>query len=165
LVGDAPAVLRRLPSASIDCVVTSPPYHLLRHYGGGSEELGTETHVDDYVARLVAVMDEIAHVLKPTGSVWLNLGDSYSRHARFGAPPKSLLLAPERLLLALSRQGWIVRNKVIWAKTAGLPASVTDRLTCQWEPLYLLVRSPHYHFDLDAGSHTAATDHRQRAAP
>ncbi|MDQ1438340.1 MAG: hypothetical protein QOK43_1969 [Acidimicrobiaceae bacterium] len=149
LVGDAVDRLRQLPSSSVDCVITSPPYHLLRRYGGGPQEIGTDEHVDRYVARLVAVMDEIARVLTPSGSVWLNLGDSYSRHARFGAPPKSLLLAPERLLLALSRRGWIVRNKVVWAKTSAMPASVADRLTCTWEPLYFLVRSRHYYFDLN----------------
>lgn len=150
IVGDALTQLRRLPPSSVDCVITSPPYHLLRRYGGGEAEVGTEQHVDAYVARLVAVMDEIARVLKPGGGVWLNLGDSYSRHPRFGAPAKSLLLAPERLLLALSGRGWIVRNKVVWAKTSAMPASVTDRLACKWEPLYFLVRSPRYYFDLDA---------------
>jgi DNA modification methylase len=149
LVGDAVTQLKRLPPACIDCVVTSPPYHLLRRYGGGPNEIGTETHVDDYVARLLDVMDELARVLKPTGSLWLNIGDSYSRHLRYGTPAKSLLLAPERLLLALSERGWIVRSKVVWAKTSAMPASVTDRLACKWEPLYLLVRSPHYYFDLD----------------
>ncbi len=89
-------------------------------------------------------------MLKPAGSLWLNLGDSFSRHAKYGAPPKGLLCAPERLLLALAEDGWIVRNKVIWAKPNPLPTSITDRLTLTYEVVYLLVRSPRYFFDLDA---------------
>ena len=99
---------------------------------------------------VAAVCDELARVLRPTGCLWLNLGDSYSRNPRFGAPPKSLLLGPERLMLALSERGWLVRNKVVWAKPNPMPASVTDRLNTTWEPMFLLVRSPHYYFHLDA---------------
>ena len=113
-------------------------------------QLGAEATVADYVANLVAVSDELARVLKPTGSLWLNLGDSFSRHAKYGAPPKGLLLAPERVLLALADRGWIVRSKVVWAKPNPMPASVTDRLTSTWEPIYFLVRSRGYFFDLDA---------------
>lgn len=149
LVGDAATVLATLPSQSIDCVVTSPPYFLLRNYAV-ADQLGQERTVDAYVSDLVAVMDEVARLLKPTGSLWLNLGDSYSRHGRYGAAAKSLLLAPERVLLELAARGWLVRNKVIWAKPNPMPASVRDRLTCTWEPLYLLVRSPRYFFDLNA---------------
>lgn len=149
LAGDATAVLRSLPAACINCVVTSPPYYLLRNYDVDGQ-LGIEPSVDGWVDRLVAVCDELARVLKPTGALWLNLGDSYSRHVRYGAPPKGLLLGPERLLLRLAARGWVVRNKLVWAKPNPLPASVADRLTCSWEPLYLLVRSRHYFFDLDA---------------
>ena len=150
LVGDAVEQLRRLPEHSVDTIVTSPPYHLLRRYGGGQGEIGTETHIEEYVDQIVAVCDELAGVLKPSGSLWLNLGDSFSRHRRYGATPKSMLLAPERILLALAARGWIVRSKVIWAKTNHLPSSVRDRLTLSWEPLYFLTRSPQYYFDLDA---------------
>jgi site-specific DNA-methyltransferase (adenine-specific) len=149
LVGDALDHLHRLPASSVDCVITSPPYFALRNYQVAGQ-IGLEASVHDWVAHLVAVVDEIARVLKPEGSLWLNLGDSYSRHDRFGAPPKSFLLAPERLLLALAERGWIVRNKVVWAKPNPMPASVTDRLTASWEPMYFLVRSRRYFFDLDA---------------
>jgi DNA modification methylase len=89
-------------------------------------------------------------VLKPTGSMWLNVGDTYSKHTRDGASPKSLLLAPERLALAMIERGWTVRNKVIWAKTNPMPTSVSDRLACGWETLYFATRSRGYYFDLDA---------------
>jgi DNA modification methylase len=150
LVGDAVTRLRELPDSCVDALITSPPYHLLRRYGGGDQEIGTEPTVQEYVERIVGVCDELARVLKPTGVLWLNLGDSFSRHAKYGAPSKSMLLAPERILLTLAERGWIVRNKVVWHKPNHLPASVRDRLALSWEPLYLLTRSPRYFFDLDA---------------
>jgi len=149
IIGDALETLHRLPGLLVDCVITSPPYFLLRNYDVNGQ-IGAEASVDDYVASVVTVGDEIERVLKEGGAFWLNLGDSYSRHDRYGAPPKSLLLAPERILMALASRGWIVRNKVVWAKPNPMPASVGDRLTCSWEPLYLLVKSRHYFFDLDA---------------
>jgi site-specific DNA-methyltransferase (adenine-specific) len=112
-------------------------------------QLGMEPTVAEWVDNLVAVLDEIARVLKDTGSIWLNVGDSYSRHVRFGAPPKGLLLAPERLLVALADRGWRVRNKVAWCKPNGRPSPVKDRLTASWEPVYLLTRSRSPFFDLD----------------
>jgi DNA modification methylase len=149
LQGDALTRLRELPSASVDCVITSPPYYQLRDYGVNGQ-LGLEDTVDQWVDHLRAVCAEVARVLRPTGSYWLNLGDSYSRHPRYGARPKSFLLGPERLALALVHDGWIVRNKVIWAKTNPMPNSVRDRLTATHEVLYFLVRSQRYTFNLDA---------------
>jgi site-specific DNA-methyltransferase (adenine-specific) len=149
LIGDARDQLAQLASSSVDCVVSSPPYFQLRNYQVQGQ-LGMEPTVAGWVAGLRQVFREVARVLTPTGGLWLNLGDSFSRHPRYGAPTKSLLLAPERLLLALAQDGWIVRNKVIWAKTNPLPSSVTDRLTLTYEPVYFLVRQPRYFFDLDA---------------
>lgn len=149
LVGDALGVLHTLPSACVDTVLTSPAYFRLRNYEVDGQ-LGMEPSVTEWVDHLIEVCDELARVLKPTGSLWLNLGDSYSRHEQFGAAPKSLLLGPERLLVELSRRGWIVRNKVVWSKPNPMPASVRDRLNTTWEPIFLLVRSPGYFFDLDA---------------
>ena len=149
LIGDAAEQLAGLPAASVDTVVTSPPYFRLRDYGVRGQ-LGMEPTVHAWVANLRQVFAEVARVLVPTGSVFLNLGDSFSRHPKYGAQEKSLLLAPERLLLALSQDGWIVRNKLIWAKTNPLPSSVTDRFTLTYEPIYFLVRQKSYFFDLDA---------------
>ncbi|MGH3264015.1 MAG: DNA-methyltransferase, partial [Trebonia sp.] len=149
LTGDARRQLARLPGGSVDAIITSPPYYQLRDYAV-TGQLGLEATVEEWVSNLRAVMAEAARVLKPTGSVWLNLGDSYSRHVRFGAPAKSLLLGPERLALALIADGWTIRNKVTWAKTRTMPASVADRLSCTWEVVYFLTRSRAYHFDLDA---------------
>jgi DNA modification methylase len=149
LAGDVTDRLAELPAASVDCVITSPPYFQLRDYGV-TGQLGLEATVDDWVLSLRAVCRELARLLKPAGSLWLNLGDSFSRHPRYGAPPKGLLLAPERLLIALAADGWIVRNKVIWAKSNPMPTSVSDRLTLTYEVVYFLVRSRRYFFDLNA---------------
>ncbi|RYB88265.1 site-specific DNA-methyltransferase [Nocardioides glacieisoli] len=146
--GDALTVLQALPDQSIDTIVTSPPYFRLRDYGVNGQ-LGLEPHVDDWVMPLRDVLRECARVLVPTGTVWLNVGDSYSTHGREGAARKSLLLGPERLALALIGDGWIIRNKIIWAKTNTVPTSVRDRLATKHEVIYLLTRSAQYFFDLD----------------
>lgn len=159
LIGDVRQRLAEIPEASIDCSITSPPYFQLRDYGINGQ-IGLEQTVDGWVDELRLVMGGLARVLKPTGSLWLNLGDTYSRHAKFGAPPKSLLLAPERLLLALADDGWIVRNKVIWAKTNPMPHSVADRLSGSYDVVYFLTREPSYFFDLDA----IRVPHRSQAA-
>jgi site-specific DNA-methyltransferase (adenine-specific) len=149
LLGDAAERLRELPDKCIDCCVTSPPYYALRDYFVPGQ-IGLEATVNGWVTDLQAVTAEVARVLKPGGSLWLNLGDSFSRHPKFGAPAKGLLAAPERLLLALMADGWIVRGKVIWSKPNPLPNSVADRLNLTYEVVYFLVRSPRYYFDLDA---------------
>jgi site-specific DNA-methyltransferase (adenine-specific) len=163
LRGDALTRLRELPTDSVDCAITSPPYHLLRRYGAGALEIGTEQHVDDYVDRLVEVCDEIGRVLAPHGGLWLNLGDSFSRGSRYGMAAKGMLLAPERLLLKLAQRGWIVRNKAVWAKANPMPHSVADRLTVTWEPFFFLVRSPRYYFDLDGIREPHRTNRRPAA--
>ena len=160
LTGDAVDQLRQLPTTSIDCVVTSPPYYMLRDYGAPGQ-IGLEDDVDSWVAHLRLVFAKLVRVLKENGSAWLNLGDSFSRHAKFGAPPKGLLCAPERLLLALAADGWLVRNKVIWAKPNPMPSSVADRLSLTYEVMYFLTRSPRYYFDLDA----IREPHRSRRSP
>jgi DNA modification methylase len=149
LVGDIRERLVEIPKQSVDCVITSPPYFQLRDYGVKGQ-LGLEPSVEGWVDELRLALGGLVRVLKPAGSLWLNLGDTYSRHARYGAPPKGLLLAPERLLLALADDGWIVRNKVIWAKTNPMPHAVADRLSNAYDDVYFLVRSAHYFFDLDA---------------
>lgn len=149
LAGDARQRLRELLAESVDCVITSPPYFRLRDYAAPGQ-LGRERSVGEWVEELRGVFRQLARVLKPEGSVWLNVGDGYSRHRAWGAPPKGLLAAPERLLLALMADGWRCRNKVIWAKPNPLPQSATDRLSATYEVVYLLVRGRSYYFDLDA---------------
>ena len=163
LVGDALGRLRQLPDSSVDAVVTSPPYFRLRDYDA-PEQIGLEGHVDEWVDRLEAISSEVRRVLVPTGTYWLNLGDTYAAHSAQGAARKSLMMAPERLALALQRSGWIVRNKIVWAKPNPMPVSVRDRLACTYEVVYVLAKQPTYFFDLDAirvpHRSTPSTGHR-----
>ncbi|MFV3114240.1 DNA-methyltransferase [Gordonia amicalis] len=147
--GDALNALRSLPDESVDCVVTSPPYFRLRDYDADGQ-IGLEPHVDEWVEQLAQISREIGTVLVPTGTYWLNLGDTYASHPSQGAQRKSLLMAPERLALRLQQDGWIIRNKIVWAKPNPVPTSVTDRLNCTYEVIYVLARQPRYFFDLDA---------------
>jgi site-specific DNA-methyltransferase (adenine-specific) len=149
LIGDALERLHELPAGSIDCVITSPPYFGLRDYGVPGQ-LGQEPDVEEWAANLRAVCRELHRVLAPYGSLWLNLGDAYSRAVGYGAPPKSLLLGPERVVRSLVDDGWLLRNKVVWAKANPLPSPAKDRLTNAHEFVYFLVKQASYYFDLDA---------------
>ncbi len=151
LTGDAASVLRGLLAESVDCVVTSPPYAgAVRDYGHPAQ-LGREATVEDYVGNLRVVMREVQRVLKPkTGSLWLNLGDAYARTSTAGVPKGSLLLAPQRLALALSADGWWVRNVVVWQKPNPMPQSAPDRLSPTYEVVLFATKSRRYYFDLDA---------------
>ncbi len=150
--GDALGMMRNLPNESVDMVFTSPPYYALRNYGVGADrgEIGQEKHILDWVNNLMAVCDEAKRVLTPTGSLWLNLGDTYSPGPRHGARRKSLLLGPQRLALRLIGDGWLLRNWVVWAKRNHLPSPVADRLTPAHEALLFLTKQGEYFFDLDA---------------
>jgi site-specific DNA-methyltransferase (adenine-specific) len=141
-LSDALAVLKDLPDSSVDCVLTSPPYWRKREYESGG--IGLEKDYRDYLRYLAQVALEIKRVLKPTGSFWLNIGDSYWR--------KSLLAIPWRLALDLTdRQGWILRNAVVWDKVKGGMDSAPDRLANVYEMVFHFVKRPKgYYYDLDA---------------
>lgn len=139
--GDARRVLPRFPEACIDCCLTSPPYWGQRDYAGGG--IGRESRPEAYVEALLGTFAEVARVLKPEGSLWLNLGDAYRK--------KRLLGLPWRVALALGdEQGWILRNAVVWNKLKGGPDTARDRLRRHHEMLFHFVRQPEYHYDLDA---------------
>jgi site-specific DNA-methyltransferase (adenine-specific) len=131
-VGDAFDVLRSLPESSCDCVITSPPYWGLRDYGVEGQ-IGLEDSPQAYIANLVELFAEIWRVLAPWGTVWLNMGDSYSE--------KKLGMIPHRLALALQDWGWWVRMDNVWSKRNPLPESVTDRPTLAHEYVFQLARS------------------------
>lgn len=162
LIGDVRDRLAELPAASVDTVITSPPYFGVRDYGH-EQQLGAEPDVNGWVRNLRRVARELGRVLRPTGSLWLNLGDSYSRRPTEGAASKSLLLGPSLVALSLVRDGWTLRNEVIWAKTNPMPSSVTDRLTTTHEVIYFFTRSSHYHFDLDSIRQPLKTSQRRHA--
>jgi DNA modification methylase len=149
LIGDVRDRLADVPDASVSCIITSPPYFALRDYGH-AEQLGTEPTVDAWVEAILDVAKGLVRVLRSDGALWLNLGDSYSRHVREGATKKSLLLGPERVALRLTQTGWLLRNIVVWAKRNPMPSSVTDRLSTTHEFLYFFTRAQRYFFDVDS---------------
>jgi DNA modification methylase len=133
---------RHLPlsSASVDLIVTSPPYWKKRDYGHGSQ-IGQETTVQKYVAQIALVLTEMRRVLRPGGSLFLNVGDNYHR--------KSLMGVPGRIEVAALDAGWTLRNRIIWAKPAGLPTPVRNRLVNRHETiLHLVRRKSSYFYDL-----------------
>jgi DNA modification methylase len=163
-----------LPSASVQCVVTSPPYWGLRDYGVPGQ-LGLESTPEEYVANMVAVFREVkTRVLRDDGTLWINLGDSYTSGGRAdfgplngddkqatqasikstpraqtppGLKPKDLVGIPWRVAFALQADGWYLRSDIIWAKPNPMPESVTDRPTKAHEYLFLLSKSERYYYD------------------
>lgn len=109
----------------------------MRDYGEAGQ-LGREPTADAYLANLLAVMDALARVLSPRGTLWVNLGDTY-RH-------KSLVCLPFRFATALVARGWMLRNTIIWHKPACRPENVTDRFTVDFEYLFFFARVRHYAF-------------------
>ena len=142
LHGDALHVLADLPDASIDCVMTSPPYWGKREYANGG--LGLERDYRDYVRGLSDICSELHRALKPTGSFWLNIGDSY--HG------KGLVGIPWRVTFTLmDTQGWVLRNSVIWNKVKGGMDNTRDRLGGIHENVFHFVKQPKgYYYDADS---------------
>lgn len=173
LVGDSLDVLRSMPSDSVHCCVTSPPYFGLRDYKIDGQ-IGLEKSPAEFVSRLVDVFREVRRVLHPSGVVWVNIGDSYNAAGRAGhgtrvgnkqesnrgncsARPncdslkeKDLIGAPWMLAFALRDDGWYLRQEIIWHKPAPMPESVTDRCTKAHEQVFLLAKSARYFFDAEA---------------
>jgi site-specific DNA-methyltransferase (adenine-specific) len=131
--GDSLAVLASMPDNSIDVVMTSPPYWGKREYESGG--IGLEPTLKEYVQALCAVFSEIKRVLKPTGSFWLNIGDTYEG--------KGLAGVPWRVAFELTdNQGWILRNSVIWNKLKGGMDNSKDRLGNVHENVFHFVKQP-----------------------
>lgn len=150
ITGDARRALANLLPESVDTCITSPPYvAALRDYGRAGQ-LGQEPTVAEYVENLRAILRQVHRLLKPMGSLWLNLGDAHSRHPRQGAPAKGLLLAPQRVALALAEDGFLIRNCVVWAKSNPMPQSARDRLSPTHETIIFATKARDYFFDLDA---------------
>jgi DNA modification methylase len=172
ITGDSREVLKELESASIHCVITSPPYLGLRNYGM-DRQIGLEPTLEGYINELMTVFAEVKRVLRDDGTFWLNLGDSYSSQGgqrtegshdggvgRASAPgprvtpsgvrPKSLIGMPWRVAFALQADGWILRSDIIWAKGNPMPESVTDRPTRCHEYLFMFAKSERYFYDYEA---------------
>lgn len=141
LCGDALHVLREMPPRSIDCCMTSPPYWGHRQYARSG--IGLEDDFRSYVRNLAAICAEVKRVLKDTGSLWLNIGDTYQA--------KRLLGIPWRVALELTdTQGWLIRNDVIWNKVKGGPDNSKDKLRNVHEHVFHFVKQRSYFYDADA---------------
>jgi DNA modification methylase len=172
LTGDVAFALREIGTASVDCVVTSPPYYWQRDYEVRGQ-IGHESTINGYVAALVRAFTEVRRALKPTGTFFLNLGDTYysakgrphgrddkhngrqmmRRHLRavdgpgLGLPRKSLIGIPWRVALALQDDGWTLRSSIIWHRPASLPEPTAhDRPWRTFEYVFLFSKSPRYWF-------------------
>ncbi len=169
--GDCLTVLRTMEAKSVHCCVTSPPYFRLRDYGH-PDQIGLEPTIGDYVAKMVAVFEEVRRVLRDDGTLWMNLGDSYASTSTYNAPrsshtangwkqqgvgpnakipaglkPKDMIGIPWRVAFALQDAGWYLRSDIIWAKSNPMPESVTDRPTKAHEYIFLLSKSERYYYD------------------
>ncbi len=172
-----------LEDNSIDCCVTSPPYWGLRDYNN-RDQIGLEKTPEEFVKKMVAVFTEVHRVLKPAGTLWLNLGDSYAHNGaayhshkstligrrqgeemgqakRFikqgaGLKRKDLLGIPWMVAFALRAAGWYLRQDIIWAKPNPMPESVKDRCTKAHEYIFMLTKSPDYYYDAAAIREAAA---------
>lgn len=174
LCGDALEQLRTLEPDSVHTCVTSPPYYNLRDYGMAGQ-IGAEATPEEYIENLVKVFREVQRVLRPNGTLWINIGDSYA--TRSGAQPptntrnihghttkqlpagykyKDLMGIPWMLAFALRTDGWHLRQDIIWAKPNCMPESVRDRCTKSHEYIFLLSKSDRYYFDAAAISEPIA---------
>jgi DNA modification methylase len=186
LQGDALAVLKTLPDNFVQCVVTSPPYYRLRSYlpDGHSDkylEIGLEVTPQEFVTNLVKIFREVRRVLRSDGTLWLNLGDTYSNDRKWGGhasgkhrkelhemerprrytglPGKNLLMVPSRVAIALQDDGWILRSDIIWHKLAAMPESVEDRPTSAHEHVFLFAKSEQYFYDTEAIKEPSVSNH------
>lgn len=165
--------MKELDANSIDCCVTSPPYFGLRDYGTDGQ-IGLEATPELFVAKMVEVFTEVKRVLKPEGTLWLNLGDSYNGSGKgrpegsaefsskqktniganvnmptriAGLKPKDLIGIPWMVAFALRSSGWYLRQDIIWHKPNPMPESVTDRCTKSHEYIFLMSKSAKYYYD------------------
>ena len=173
--GDCLESLGWLSDNTIDCVMTSPPYWALRNYNVDGQ-VGQETSPEEYVNVLCNIFDEVKRVLKPTGTCWVNMGDTYGGTGDKGkyedpkwrgrngqkkalnknATSKCLLQIPSRFAIEMCNRGWVLRNEVIWHKPNAMPSSVKDRFTVDYEKLFLFVKdSKRYYFSPQYEPYTA----------
>lgn len=177
--------LKSLPDNSVDCCVTSPPYYALRDYGVDGQ-IGLEETPEEYIRKLTEVFMEVYRVLKPEGTLWLNIGDSYFAHngsrgnkssnggdtlrgqdnvyqpatkyrSESNCKSKDLIGIPWMLAFSLRNAGWYLRQDIIWHKPNPMPESVTDRCTKSHEYIFLLSKSQKYYYDYEAIQESAVT--------
>lgn len=171
-IGSAIEILQELPVDSFHCCVTSPPYYDLRDYEIEGQ-IGHEETPQEYINSLVKVFKEVQRVLRPDGTFWLNVGDTYTtgsggsgtdsakqksnrgtdiapRKRQRNTKPKNLNGIPWKLAFALQDDGWYVRSDIIWDKPNAMCESVNDRPIKSYEHIFLLSKSPSYYYDKKA---------------
>ena len=188
ILADAVEGLRRIPAESINTVVTSPPYYGLRDYGVDGQ-IGLEKSSTEYIARLVEVFREVWRVLKPDGTVWVVIGDSYAHDSKWGGSSggkhakalhgntgigrtrtttglkeKDLIGIPWMFAFAMRDDGWWLRQDIVWAKPNPMPESVRDRCTRSHEYIFMFSKSRKYYFDGEAISEPTAESTTKRLA-
>lgn len=168
--GDSLAVMSSMPGGSVQTVVTSPPYWSLRDYGIEGQ-VGLNETVYAFIDSLAELFDQVHRVLRDDGTLWLNIGDSYTSGNRGWRAPdkknraramnlrpptpeglkdKDLIGVPWRLAFALQERGWYLRSEVIWRKPNAQPESVRDRPTRDHEQVFLFSKSERYKYDIEA---------------
>ena len=160
ITGDALTELRKMPSATVNVIICSPPYWPVKRWYGG-DGIGFQSTLGEYIRNLVGVFHEARRVLKNTGVLWTVIGDSFSRHGGkakhqngigyqdAGRPPGNLLMISARLAMALQDSGSILRHDVVWDKGSVRPEAVTDRVTRTHEFAYMFAKNRRYFYDQD----------------
>lgn len=151
--------LKKLPAGSVDTCITSPPYWLLRDYGHDGQ-LGTERTPQAFIRKLRAIFDQVNRVMRPHGTLWIVIGDSFLGSGRkYNGATKGPVGIPWMLAQALRKSGWHLNQEIIWAKACStntenfgsvMPESVKNRFVKSHEHIFLLSKSPSYFFDLEA---------------
>ncbi len=125
---------------TIQMVMTSTPYFNVRKYGlSGKPELGLEKSYAEYIANLTNHFREIYRVLSPTGSFFLNIGDTYSKKENY-------LISARLVLAACDQAGFHCVNEIIWSKTNTIPHTTKRRLQPSYEKIYHLVKDPNKYY-------------------
>jgi DNA modification methylase len=146
---DALSALKKIPDNVFHTIVTSPPYWQLRDYFA-PKQLGQENTPEEYIHKLVIILEEAKRVLRKDGSLWLNIGDSYNQKAfkhKNNIKIKDLMGMPWKVALALQNSGWYLRCDIIYNKTNPLPDGAKDRPTRSHEYIFLLTKSSKYFYD------------------
>ena len=183
--GDCLNELKALPSESVNCCVTSPPYYGLRDYGIEGQ-IGREKTPKIYVEKLTEVFSEVYRVLANDGTLWLNLSDSYcgsgskgtycdpkypkGRNGQKtsitynveGCKHKDLIGIPWLLAFSLRSEGWYLRSDIIWQKGNAMPENVKDRPTRSYEHVFLFSKSKKYYYDTLSIAEPAVTKQRNK---
>lgn len=165
ICGNAYDSLQSLPSESIHCVVTSPPYWMQRK-SLVDGQIGVENHLNEYLDNLVDVFDEVYRVLRPDGTMWLNLGDVYVSDKKYRVPiglkQKDLIGLPWRVAFELQESGWYLRGDCIWSKPNAMPSAARDRPNRSHEYVFLMSKQGNYFYDQDAVMEPAVVGTRNR---